>query len=135
VTFFTERYIGTTFGQINAVAIDSQDRPYFTLNPYEPGTATVMALSADASVMLFSASFKTPVQSVALDGKGGIYGAGTTYLESFFVMPDVYQPVFPGDQTAAYAAKFDLTTQTSPSQFTAMVMPPARKARSRHGRL
>jgi uncharacterized protein (TIGR03437 family) len=76
-----------------------------------------MALNADGSAVLFSALLRNPVQTIALDGNGGVYTAGSTINKAFFATPGAYQQFWPGGQSSGYVARFDLTQSASPSQF------------------
>jgi uncharacterized protein (TIGR03437 family) len=127
-------YVGTNPGDradhtIASVAVDGQGRPYFALNLPRPSfsgfgcgstAAAVMALSSDASTVLLSRDILGPVQTIALDGNGGLYTAGNGANFGFLATPGAYQPIYPGGSIAGYAAKFDLT-EASASQFVCMV--------------
>lgn len=108
---------------IDSVAIDSQGRPYLGFNVsdftlYPPGF--VMALSVDASSVLLMQQFNSPVQSLVLDGNGGLYIDGNTLALAFVATPGVYQTSFPGGSAAGYIAKFDLTAQAT-ARFSSVV--------------
>ena len=113
---------------IISVAADSQGRPYFALNvpsgsavtPACAPSASVMALSADGSSLLFAADMLSPVQAVALDGNGGLYVAGNTTNMAFLTTLGVYQASYPGGAPVGYVAKFDLTTQAPSSKFVCL---------------
>ena len=127
-------YVGTNPGEgvdhtISSVAVDGQGRPYFALNLPFPSfagfgcgstAATVMGLSSDGSTVLLSRDLLGPVQTIALDGNGGLYTAGNRANFAFLATPGAYQALYPGGQISGYAAKFDLT-ETSTSQFYCMV--------------
>jgi hypothetical protein len=113
-------YIGTQVRtRTSSVVLDANGMPYFpllfVLNNGFPDSSTIMALSADGSTVMLSAYLPALVQSIALDGKGGLYVAGNTSNMVFLTTPSVYQQFYPGGSLNGYAAKFDLTT-ASPSQ-------------------
>ncbi len=125
-------YVGPTPGEqgnaIASVAVDSQQRPYFALNfPYQKSAlcrgacSTVMGLSSDGSAVLLSTQLHSPVQSIKLDGKGGLYAAGNTSTLAFLTTPGVYQPLYPGGALSGYVAKFDLITKDSGPLFSLVV--------------
>ena len=113
-------------GSISAVAVDAQGNAYFGLNDqvYRKYCSSnigssVMVLSPDGSKILSNAGIAAPTKMLLLDGKGGVFITGTTYVEIFVTTPDAFQTLA-STGSNAFAAKFDFS-QPPGLAFTCLV--------------
>jgi uncharacterized protein (TIGR03437 family) len=116
-------YVGATArSEIPCVTLDANGLPYFPLesgfNTAAQQSSTIMALTANGSSVALSTSLPSLVQAIALDGKGGLYVAGSTSRLVFLTTQGAYQPFYPGGSLTGYAAKFDLTTPSASQLFS-----------------
>ncbi len=116
-------YVGETEGEwIPSVALDAQNNVYFALSGTMVSgrcgyqySSLVKVLSPDGAQVLASRYIRSPVQSLALDGRGGFYATGATSNTAFLTTPGAYQPFYQGGGGGwAFAVKLDFATAAGP---------------------
>lgn len=78
-----------------------------------PPNPDVLVLNSTGSALV--ATSPIPGAYLALDGKGGLYSAGTAFTLVFFSTPHAFQTQYGGGDSDAFAAKVDFSQPAGPS--------------------
>ncbi len=78
-----------------------------------PPNPAVMVINSTGSALV--ATSPIPGAYLALDGKGGLYSAGTAYALVFFSTPRAFQTEYGGGDSDAFAAKVDFSQPAGPA--------------------
>lgn len=111
-------------GAAGAIAVDASGQAYASVvgdamgSSIQPACATppnenVIVLNASGSALM--ASSPIPGASLALDGKGGLYSAGTAFALVFFSTPRAFQTQYGGGDSDGFVAKVDFSQPPGPS--------------------
>ncbi len=118
----------STFAGVNteasAIAVDASGQAYVSVlqaafssmiqtTCAPPFTPAVLVLNATGSAL--TATSPVPGAYLALDGKGGLYSAGSAFTLVFFSTPRVFQTQYGGGDSDAFAAKVDFSQPAAPT--------------------
>jgi uncharacterized protein (TIGR03437 family) len=78
-----------------------------------PPNPAVIVINSTGSALVSTSPI--PGAYLALDGKGGLYSAGTAYTLLFFSTPHAFQTEYGGGDSDAFAAKVDFTQPAGPA--------------------
>jgi len=78
-----------------------------------PPKPAVIVINSTGSTLVSTSPI--PGAYLALDGKGGLYSAGTAYTLLFFSTPHAFQTQYAGGDSDAFAAKVDFSQPAGPA--------------------
>lgn len=105
-------YVGQSVnGPVSSLGVDGVGNPYFALVDGSR-KSTLIALSSDGGALLFSKDFSSWVQSIALDGHGGLFTGGAP-VSNFMIdvcptTAGAYQPEALSSSTVVCIGRFDI---------------------------
>jgi uncharacterized protein (TIGR03437 family) len=117
-------FTGLVNGIPTPIAVDASGQAYVSANsgaaPYQtlptcaaPSNPAVIVINSSGSALVATSAI--PGAYLALDGKGGLYSAGTAYSLVFFSTPHAFQTEYGGGDSDAFAAKVDFSQPAGPS--------------------
>jgi uncharacterized protein (TIGR03437 family) len=117
-------FTGPTNSIATSIAVDASGQAYVSASsqaspslaqPTCAPTSNTAVIVINATGSALVATSPIPGAYLALDGKGGLYSAGTAYTIIFFSTPRAFQTEYGGGDSDAFAAKVDFSQPAGPA--------------------